>query len=159
MQQSFYILFVTGAFAITATFLAWAWGGEQEDVASAIGGVVGFLLANGVALTFRGREISGESQNEEIPESASCELGFAYGTFAIVYFAIVGWLAGFLHAHGELAGTVCGGLGGFILAVSVPAIHRSTFMAAGRKLQITLSVVALGALLTIVWMMYKHEFS
>jgi hypothetical protein len=116
MKQSFYVLFVTGAFAIAATFLAWVWGGKQEDVGSALGGVIGFLLANGVALTFRGPGISGKSQNEKAPESASFELGFAYGVFAIIYFAFVGWLAGYLHDHGELAGAVCGGLGGYILA-------------------------------------------
>lgn len=158
MKQSFYILFVTGACAIAATFLAWVWGGKQEDVGSAIGGVAGLLLANGVAFTFRGPRVSGESHNEKVPESASSELGFIYGVFAIVYFAFVGWLAGFIHGHGELAGTVCGGLGGYILAVSVPAIHRSPFLAAGRKLQLALSVIALGALLTVVWVMYKHEF-
>jgi cyanate permease len=158
MKQSFYILFVTGAFAIAATFVAWVWGGKQEDVGGAIGGVVGFLLANGVVFTFRGPGVSGETQNEQVLESAAFELGFAYGVFAIFYFAFVGWLAGYLHDHGDLAGTVCGGLGGYILAVSVPALHRSSFMAVGRKLQLALSVVALGALLTIVWVMYKHEF-
>ena len=100
----------------------------------------------------------GESRNEGIPKSVSSELGFAYGVFAISYFAFVGWLAGYLHDHGELAGTVCGGLGGYILAVSVPAMHRSPFMAAGRTLQLSLSVVAFGSLLAIVWGMYKHEF-
>lgn len=154
MKPSFYILLVTGACAIAATLLAWMWGGKQEDVGSAIGGFIGFILANGMVFTLRG----GESRNDGIPKSVSSELGFAYGVFAISYFGFVGWLAGSVHGHGDLAGTVCGGLGGYILAVSVPAIHRSPFMAAGRKLQLTLSIVAFGALLTVVWVMYKHEF-
>ena len=154
MKPSFHILLFTGACAIAATFLAWIWGGKQEDVGSAIGGVAGFLIANGMVFRLRG----GDTRNEKIPESVSSELSFAYGVFAISYFAFVGWLAGYVHDHGELAGMVCGGLGGFILAVSVPAIHRSPFMAAGRKFQLALSVVALGALLTIVWRMYRHEF-
>jgi hypothetical protein len=78
--------------------------------------------------------------------------------FAIAYFAFVGWLTGYLHDHGEFAGTVCGGLGGFILAIIVPALHRSSFMAVGRKLQLALSVVALLALLGSVWAMYAHDF-
>lgn len=154
MKPSLCILLVTGACASAATLLAWMWGGKQEDVGSAIGGVAGFILANGVVFACRG----GEPRNEGSPKSASAELGFAYGVFAVTYFAFVGWLAGYVHHHGELAGTVCGGLGGYILAVSVPAIHRSPFLAAGRKIQLALSVVAFGGLLTVVWVMYKHEF-
>lgn len=91
MKPSFCILFVTGACAIAATLLAWMWGGKQEDIGSAIGGVAGFILANGVMFTLRG----GESRNEGIPKSVSSELGFAYGVFAISYFAFVGWLVTF----------------------------------------------------------------
>lgn len=154
MKPSFCILLVTGGCAIAASLLAWMWGGKQEDVGSAVGGVVGFLLANGVVFTLH----RGESRHDGITKAESSELGFAYGVFAISYFAFVGWLAGYLHNHGELAGTVCGGLGGYILAVSVPAIHRSTFMAASRKLQLALSVVAFAGILAIVWGMYKREF-
>ncbi|MGB7345949.1 MAG: hypothetical protein WBD20_17155 [Pirellulaceae bacterium] len=68
------------------------------------------------------------------------------------------WQAGFLHGHGDFAGTVCGGLGGIIMAIIVPAIHRSPFMASARRLQLSLSVVAPGSPLAIVPAMYKHEF-
>lgn len=158
MKQSFYILLVTGAFAIAATALAWLVGGKQEDVGCAIGGLVGFLVANAFAFRIRGPEVSGESQNANALRLASPELGFSYGVFAIIYFAFVGWLSGYVHGHGELAGTVCGGLGGYILAVSVPAINRSPFMSAGRPLQLALCIIALGGVLMIVFVMYKHEF-
>ncbi|QEG00752.1 hypothetical protein Mal15_48240 [Stieleria maiorica] len=158
MKQAFYILLATGACAIAGTLLAWLHGGQQEDVGSAIAGGAGFVMANGIAIRFRGSKVIGDSHSETFSGIASPELGFAYGVFAIAYFAFVGWLTGFLHDHGDFAGTVCGGFGGFILAIIVPAIHRSSFMAAGRKLQLSLSVIALGALLTIVWAMYKHEF-
>lgn len=158
MKQSFYILLVTGVFAIAATFLAWVWGGKQEDASCAIGGVAGFLLANGAAFRIRSSKVSGESYSENVFECESPVLEFAYGVFAIIYFAFVGWLSGYLHDHGELAGTVCGGLGGYILAVSVPAIHRSLFLSAGRAFQLALCVIALGGILAIVYVMYKHEF-
>ena len=158
MKQSCYILLVTGAFALVATFLAWVWGGKQEDAGCAIGGVIGFVLANGVAFIYRGSGVSGYSHSGNTPKAELAALGLAYGVFAIVYFAFVGWIAGIAHQHGELAGTVCGGLGGYILAVGVPALHRSAFLSAGRKLQLAVAVMALGALLTIVYVMYKHEF-
>lgn len=153
MKQSFFVLVFTGAIAIAATLVAWAYGGKQEDVACAIGGVAGFAIANAMVIAFRKSRGIGE------PDSAgSPETGFAYGIFAVAFFAFVGWLTGWLHNHGDFAGTICGALGGFILAVFVPALHRSQFMASGRKHQFALSVVALGALLRIVWAMYEHEF-
>ena len=151
-------MFATGACAVAGTLLAWTSGGQQEDVGSAVGGLVGFALANGIAFAFRGSRVCDESHNDSHPDPAAAELGFAYGVVAVAYFAFVGWLTGHIHDHGKLAGTVCGGLGGFILAIIVPAIHRSSFMAAGRKLQLALSVAAVGAILAIVWAMYKHEF-
>lgn len=153
MKQSFFVLGITGAFAIAATLFAWVYGGKQEDVACAIGGTAGFVVANGIVVVFRKSQGFGESDNTD-----SHEIGFAYGVFAIALFAFVGWLTGYLHEHGDFAGTVCGGLGGFILAAFVPALHRSRFMGLGRKLQFALSVLALGALLKIVWVMYEHEF-
>ena len=153
MKYSFFILLVTGSFAIAATFLAWAHGGKQEDVASAIGGVIGFAIASSVANAFAKRGGVSDSVCERCPE-----IGFAYGVFAVTYFAFIGWLTGYLHGHGDFAGTVCGGLGGFIMAVIAPALLRSPFMALGRKHQFVLSVVALGALLRIVWVMYLPEF-
>ena len=158
MKQSFYILFATGTCAIAGTLIAWISGGQQEDVGSAIGGIAGFAIANAMAITFRGSKVTDESTKIKLSERASSESGFAYGVFAIAYFAFAGWLTGYLHDHGDFAGTVCGGLGGFIVAIIVPAFHRSSFMSAGRRLQLSLSVVALGALLAIVWAMYKHEF-
>jgi hypothetical protein len=153
MKQSFFILTITGLSAIAAMLLAWVHGGKQEDVACAIGGVVGLAIANVVVIAFLTPRAVGESDYKGSPE-----IGFAYGVFAMAYFAFVGWLTGYLHGHGDFAGTVCGGLGGFILAVIVPAIHRSPFMALGRKQQFALSVLALGALLRIVWVMYLPEF-
>ena len=153
MKHSFFILTVTGVFAIAATLLAWVHGGKQEDVACAIGGIVGFAIANVVVIAFVKRGAVSESDCRGFPE-----IGFAYGIFALAYFAFVGWFSGYLHGHGDFAGTVCGGLGGVILAVIVPALHRSPFMALGRKLQFALSVVALAALLRIVWVMYRPEF-
>lgn len=158
MKQSFYILFATGTSAIAGTLFAWMCGGRQEDAGSAIGGVVGFAIANGVVTTFCRSKAAGESYNQRCSNHASTEAGFTYGVFAIAYFAFVGWLTGYLHDHGAFAGTVCGGLGGFIVAIIVPTLYRSSFMAARRKLQLSLSAVALGALLAIVWAMYKHEF-
>lgn len=158
MIQSFQILLATGGCAIAGAILAWVRGDQQEDFGSAVGGIVGFAIANGMAITLRGLRTNDDSHRETFSDPASCESGFAYGVFAIGYFAFAGWLTGYLHGHGDLAGTVCGGLGGFILAVIVPALHRSSFMARGRKVQLALSVVALGAVLAIVWTMYKHEF-
>ena len=153
MKQLLFILIVTGAFAIAATFLAWALGGKQEDVANAIGGILGFAVANGVVIRFLKPGAHGARNYK-----SSSETGFSYGVFAIAYFAFVGWLTGYLHGHGDLAGTVCGGLGGFIPAVMVPALHRSPFLASGRRLQFAMSVVALAALLGIVWVWYLPEF-
>ncbi|KAA5546940.1 hypothetical protein FYK55_00505 [Roseiconus nitratireducens] len=153
MKQSFFVLGITGAFALASTLFAWADGGKQEDVACAIGGVAGFAAANGMVLVFRRFQGVGDSDHVDSPE-----IGFAYGVFAIAFFSFIGWLTGYLHEHGDFAGTVCGGLGGFILAVIVPTLHRSQFMAWRRKLQLALSVLALGALLKIVWAMYEHEF-
>ncbi|MCO8123989.1 hypothetical protein NHH03_19755 [Stieleria sp. TO1_6] len=158
MKQSFTILLATGSCAIAATFLAWIWGGQQEDVGTAIGGIVGLVIANGMAVRVRRSRVSGELGNEQSSNSPSCELGFAYGIFAILFFALVGWLSGHLHGHGELAGIVCGGLGGYILAVLIPAVHRSSFLAAGRKLQLAISGAAFVALVSVVWAMYQHEF-
>ncbi|MEZ6113204.1 MAG: hypothetical protein R3C99_19655 [Pirellulaceae bacterium] len=158
MNWALFILLATGAGAIAGAFLAWLGGGQQEDFGSAIGGVVGLVIANGTAIYLRGFANGRDSTSGTLSNSASCESGFAYGVFAIAYFAFAGWLTGYLHGHGDFAGTVCGGLGGFILAVTVPAFHRSSFMAAGRKIQLAFSVAAFVALLAIVWMMYKHEF-
>jgi cyanate permease len=158
MKQSFYILSVTGASAIAATLFAWIQGNKQEDVGSAIGGVAGFVFANGIAIFYRGSKYRVALRAENSSESDACELGFAYGVFAIAYFAFVGWLTGYLHDHGDFAGTVCGGLGGYILAVMVPALHQTSFLAARRKQQLAIAVVALGALLRIVWAMYEREF-
>lgn len=138
---------------MAATVLAWVLGGKQEDVASATGGVLGFVVANVMVIRFLKTGARSESN-----DNGSAEMGFAYGVFAITYFAFVGWLAGYLHGHGDFAGTVCGGLGGFILAVIIPAIHRAPFLASGRSQQFALSVVALAAILRIVWVMYRHEF-
>lgn len=156
MKQSVGILFFTGACAIAASFLASIWE-FREDFASAVGGVAGFALANGVTIALRGLRVSGVSDKESSTVSQSFELGFAYGVFAIVYFSLVGWLTGYLHRHGEFAGTVCGGLGGFILAVIVPSILGSSFMSTGRRLQIAIAGVAFVAMLSIVWVMYEHE--
>lgn len=153
MKRSFSILTVTGVFAIAATLLAWMHGGKQEDVACAIGGIIGFVIVNCAVIALLKFRMFSESDYGGVPE-----IGFAYGVFALAFFAFVGWLAGFLHGHGDFAGTVCGGLGGVILAVIVPALHRSPFMARGRKQQFALSVLALGALLGIVWVMYRPEF-
>jgi hypothetical protein len=153
MQHWFFILIVTGAFAIAATMVAWLQGGRQEDVACAIGGIVGFVIAISVVNVSLKSCAVGRSDYEKCPE-----IGFAYGVFAVVYFAFIGWLAGYLHGHGDFAGTVCGGLGGFFVAVIVPAVIRSPFMAFGRKQQFALSLVALGALLRIVWVMHRPEF-
>ena len=153
MKQSFFVLGITGAFAIAATLIAWVNGGKQEDVACAIGGVFGFAIANGMLIVFRKSNSVGESDYTDSPE-----IGSAYIVCAIAYFAFIGWLTGYLHEHGDFAGAVCGGLGGFILAVFVPALHRLRFMALGRKIQFALSVLALGSLIKIVWAMYEHEF-
>lgn len=154
MKSAFYVLLTTGGVAIAATLVAWMWDAQQEDVSCAIGGVAGFLLANGIAITLH----RDRSRNDEVVTTGSVELGFAYGVFAIFYFAFVGWLSGYLHNHGDLAGTVCGGLGGYILAVGVPAIHRSPFLGGGRRLQLLLAIVAFCGVLAVVWLMYKHEF-
>ena len=156
MKQSFYILLITGASAIVATILARSWG-FREDFGSAIGGILGLTASNGTAFVFRGAMVRGGSSSEALTDSRTLELGFAYGVFAIAYFAFVGWLTGYVHKHGELAGTVCGGCGGYILAVTIPAIHRSPFMSLGRQLQLVLSCLVFVALLGIVWVMYKHE--
>lgn len=153
MKTAFYVLLTTGGFAIAATLVAWMWDAQQEDVSCAIGGVAGFLLANGIAFTLR----RSNSREEEVVTAESTEFGFFYGLFAIFFFAFVGWLSGYLHNHGDLAGTVCGGLGGYILSVSVPAIHRSSFLAASRRLQFLLAILALCGLIGIVWVMYKRE--
>ncbi len=112
MKLSFCILIATGACAIAATILAWAWGGRQEDVGSAVGGAVGFLLANALAAGMMPESRGGDLRCDDDLESGSVELSLAYGVFAICYFAFVGWLAGCIHDHGEFAGMICGGLGG-----------------------------------------------
>ena len=78
---------------------------------------------------------------------------------SIAVFAVIGMLTGFVHGHGEIAGTVCGGLGGLILAIIVPAIlgtmFGTSFMAKGRFLQYCVAVMALVLLVVIVCVMYK----
>lgn len=157
MKRAFSILFATGICATMGLLLAWWHGGQQEEMGTAIGGFLGFAVANGVAARISGSRAALRSSDDKCADRSCCEAGFAYGVFAVGYFAFIGWLTGFLHGHGDLAGTVCGGLGGFILAVIIPTLHQSEFMAQGRKFQFAISAAAFAALLRIVWAMYEHE--
>ena len=73
-------------------------------------------------------------------------------------FAMVGLLTGWLHGHGDVAGTVTGGLGGLILSITVPAMLGSSFMGNRRRTQCIVAAIAFVAQMAIVWMMYRHEF-
>jgi hypothetical protein len=81
---------------------------------------------------------------------------------SVAVFAVIGMLTGYLHGHGEIAGTVCGGLGGLILAIMVPAIlatiFGTSFMAKGRFFQYCVAVLALILLVVIVCVMYEAWF-
>jgi hypothetical protein len=73
-------------------------------------------------------------------------------------FAMVGLLTGWLHGHGDVAGTVTGGLGGLILAIIVPAMLGSSFMGNRRHVQYGVAAVAFVIQMSVVWIMYRHEF-
>ena len=74
---------------------------------------------------------------------------------SMAVFAVIGMLTGYLHGHGEEAGTVCGGLGGLILAILVPSMLGTPFMTKRKTLQYCVAAVALVLLLAIVCHMYN----
>ena len=74
---------------------------------------------------------------------------------SVAVFAVIGMLTGYLHGHGEDAGTVCGGLGGLILAIVVPSMLGTSFMTNRKILQDFVAVIALVLLLVIVCQMYN----
>jgi len=73
---------------------------------------------------------------------------------SIAVFAVIGMLTGYLHGHGEIAGTICGGLGGLMLAVVVPLICETPFLSKHRYLQFFIAAIALVPLSSIVCWMY-----
>ncbi len=73
-------------------------------------------------------------------------------------FAMVGLLTGWLHGHGDVAGAVTGGLGGLILSIIVPAMLDSPFLGKRRPVQYVVATIAFVIQMSIVWIMYRHEF-
>ena len=63
----------------------------------------------------------------------------AFVLASIAVFALIGMLTGYLHGHGEIAGTICGGLSGFILAIIVPVLQGTSFMSEHRFLQLIMA--------------------
>ena len=79
-----------------------------------------------------------------------------YIVSSIAVFAMIGLLTGYAHGHGGDAGAACGGLAGFVLAVTVPAMLGTSFLSQRRMLQCGIAVIALILLLLIVAVMYAH---
>lgn len=75
---------------------------------------------------------------------------------SMAVFALIGLLTGYLHGHGQEAGTACGGLAGFILSTGVPAMLSTPFMSKRRTLQCCVAGVALVILVSIICVMYSH---
>ena len=74
---------------------------------------------------------------------------------SIAGFATLGLFTGFVHGHGEIVGTVCGGLAGVVLAVFVPAVVSTSFMTNNKMLQYVIGLVALLMLVVVVCWAYK----
>jgi hypothetical protein len=74
---------------------------------------------------------------------------------SIAVFAMLGLLTGFVHGHGEIVGTICGGLAGIVLAIFVPAVVSTSFMTNRKPLQYFIALVALSSLLLVVCWAYN----
>jgi cyanate permease len=157
MKDSVFVLSVTAILSLAGLFIA-SLVGNREDLGTAVGGVAGFVLAHYTLSERRRPRQQPDQENGSARLSRSPFGAFIYLLFSVAGFSFIGWLTGYVHDHGQLAGALGGGLGGLILATMVPAMQRSSFLSTGRRFQLAMSTAATLALLGIILVMYRHLF-
>jgi hypothetical protein len=153
MKSSLLVLVSTAIAALIALCAGHALG-YREDVACAIGGLVGLVVSNTLLPHARKSVDPGEirqTRTTSIPHVS------AYVLIPVASFAFIGWLTGHLHYHGSKAGALSGSLGGAILAILVPLVRGESFLAIKKGVLVVIMFVLLAALGAVVWVMYFTE--
>jgi hypothetical protein len=125
--------------------------GCREDVACAVGGIIGLVVSNTLLPHVRKSVDPSEIRENR---SASTPLVSVYVLFSVVSFAFIGWLTGHLHNHGSRAGALSGSLGGAILAVLVPLVRGESFLTLKKRVIVVIVFVLSALLGAVVWAMY-----
>lgn len=73
---------------------------------------------------------------------------------SIAVFSLIGLATGWVHGHGEITGTISGGLAGLILAIMVPACLGTSFLSQRRVFQVCIAIMALLVFLLVVGAAY-----
>ncbi len=156
MRCTLLALISTAVFSCIGLFLAIATG-SREDYGSAIGGLSGFCLATGFGLMWL-------SPLKSVDESTLTESRWTppnvWGTFyggSAVVFALIGWLTGYLHQHGQNAGAISGFFGGLLVSLCLAELFRWPLLPFNLALRLTFIIISMLLVLIVVWAMYFTE--